>query len=362
MPFARPPLSALQARARQSFNDRLAGVETLLRQNNVRVSADVMAELMNGLYAYLDWTVTQIFPDINEAEFLERWGRPFGIARLAATAATGAATFTGTNGTVILAGTVLQTADRQLYATTAEVTISAGTATAPIAASAPGATGNQDSGVPASLVSPIGGVSATAVIAAPGLTGGADEESDDSLRARVMLRWQEPPHGGAEFDYAPWALEVPGVTRAWVYPKEMGVGTVTVRFMMDDVNAEDAGIPQGNSPPAAYSGDLLAVYNHLTEARPATADLFVVAPIAVPLDVEIADLVPDTLAVRTAIQAEIRDFLRREAEPAGTIRVSRLGEAISAAVGEGHHTLVSPAADVTHTTGQIAVLGDVTFA
>jgi uncharacterized phage protein gp47/JayE len=361
MPFARPPLSALQARARQSFNDRLAGVETLLRQNNVRVSADVMAELMNGIYGYVAWIVTQLFPDIGEAEFLERWGRPFGVTRLAATAAIGEATFTGTNGTVILAGTVLQTADRQIYATTAEVTISAGTATAPIAASAPGAAGNQDAGVPASLVSPIGGVSATAAIAAPGLTGGADEESDDSLRARVMLRWQEPPHGGAEADYETWALEVPGVTRAWPSAKEMGVGTVTLRFMMDDVRADDDGIPQGDSPPDAYSGDLLAVYNHLTVNRPATADLFVVAPIATPLDVEIADLAPDTLAVRNAIEAEIRDFLRREAKPAGTIRLSRLGEAISAAVGEGHHTLVSPAADVTHTTGQIAVLGDLDF-
>lgn len=361
MPFARPSLSALQARARQSFIDRLAGVDALLRQNNVRVNADVLAELVNGLYGYLDWSKDQFLPDLGEVDYLERWGRIFGITRLAATSAAGAATFTGTNGIVIPSGTVLQTGDRQLYATTEEVTIAAGTATADIAASEPGAAGNQDTGVVATMVSPIGGVSATATIASPGLSGGADAEDDGALLARVLTRWQEPPHGGADFDYVTWALEVAGVTRVWVYPKESGVGTVTVRFMMDEVRAENDGIPQGDVPPDPYSGDLLAVYDHLTANRPVTADLFVVAPIATPMNVTIDNLTPDTVAIRAAIEAEIRDFLRREAEPGGTIRRSRLDEAISAALGEGHHALTVPAADVTHTTGQIAVLGTLSF-
>ena len=70
-------------------------------------------------------------------------------------------------------------------------------------------------------------------MAAGGLAAGSDAETDESLRARVLRRIQKPPQGGAGYDYVAWALEVPGVTRAWVYPAEMGLGTVTVRFVRD---------------------------------------------------------------------------------------------------------------------------------
>ena len=59
----------------------------------------------------------------------------------------------------------------------------------------------------------------------PGIAGGADEQSDLLLLQRVLARLRQPPHGGADFDYIRWALEVPGVTRAWVYPLELGAGT-----------------------------------------------------------------------------------------------------------------------------------------
>jgi uncharacterized phage protein gp47/JayE len=65
--------------------------------------------------------------------------------------------------------------------------------------------------------------------------------------------------------------------------------------------------------------------------------------------------------VQAAVAAELADLLRREAEPGGTILVSHLREAISIAVGETNHVLSSPAADVTHATGQIATLGTITW-
>ena len=79
------------------------------------------------------------------------------------------------------------------------------------------------------LDSPIVGVNASANVTAGALTGGADAEDDDSLRARLLARIKEPPQGGSKADYVTWALEVPGVTRAWCYPEEMGDGTVTLR-------------------------------------------------------------------------------------------------------------------------------------
>lgn len=100
---------------------------------------------------------------------------------------------------------------------------------------------------------------------------------------------------------------------------------------------------------------------YIAPRRPVTADVTVAAPVGADLDVTIRSLTPDTPAVRAAIEAEIADLVLRDSAPGGAIRISRLREAISGAQGETDHALVAPAADVTHTAGQIAVMGDVTW-
>ena len=77
------------------------------------------------------------------------------------------------------------------------------------------------------------------------LDGGVDTENDDDLRARILFRIHQPPMGGDADDYVAWALSVPGVTRAWA-ATEMGIGTVTVRFMMDELRADQDGFPNGD--------------------------------------------------------------------------------------------------------------------
>ncbi len=49
------------------------------------------------------------------------------------------------------------------------------------------------------LASPISGVDSAGFVIV--MDGGVDEESDDQLRARVLLRIREPPMGGAAIDY-----------------------------------------------------------------------------------------------------------------------------------------------------------------
>ncbi|MBI4800443.1 MAG: baseplate J/gp47 family protein, partial [Desulfarculus sp.] len=71
-------------------------------------------------------------------------------------------------------------------------------------------------------------------MASAGLTGGADQEADAALLARLLYRIQTPPQGGAGSDYIRWALEVPGVTRAYVYPRRLGAGSVGLTVLMDD--------------------------------------------------------------------------------------------------------------------------------
>ena len=349
MPFNRPNLSDLISRAAADLESRMPGVAASLRRSVAATIARVHAGVTHGLYGYLDWLAKQLMPDTAEAEHLGRWASVWGISRKVAVAATGTITITGTAGAVIPASTLLQRADGVEYTTDAEATIVTTTVDIAVTASLAGTAGNAVTGVALSLVSPIAGVTSQASVASPGLTGGTDTEDDDSLRARVIARIRTPPHGGNEQDYLAWMLEVAGVTRAWVYPEHLGVGTVGLTFVCDDL---DPVIPD--------AATVLAVQTYIDTVRPVTAQATVFAPVAVPLDLTIR-LTPNTSTVQAAVVAEITDLLSREAEPGGTILVSHLREAISLAAGETDHALASPVADVTHTTGQIATLGTITW-
>ena len=350
MSFERPTLSELIARTRADTESRL-GSGPLLPVSNAAVLSTVLAGAAYALHGHLDWIARQILPDTAEAELLARHAGIWGIARLAATFAVGTATASGIDGAVIRAGTTLRRADGATYTADADATIVGGTAAVAVTATLAGDAGDAEAGTALRLVSAISGVTADLTVAADGLTGGADQESDAALRARVLARIQAPPHGGNAADYIAWAFAGhPEVTRAWVYPLEIGVGTVTVRFCTD-------GATVGGIPEAAV---VAAVQDYIDTVRPVTAAVEVRAPVALALNLTIAPS-PDTAAVRTAIELALADVIRRDGEPGGTIRVSRLREAISGASGEEYHALTSPTADVVYATGRLPVLGTITW-
>ena len=199
------------------------------------------------------------------------------------------------------------------------------------------------------MVTPIAGVQSQAQVAAGGLTGGADIEVDTALRARLLARIRQPPHGGALHDYVAWALEIPGITRVWPVAGELGVGTVTVRFVRDD-----------DTDPIPDAAEVVALQAHLDAVRPVTAQVFAVAPIPVALDLQIR-LTPNSTTVQAAVTAELQDLLRREAEPGATLLLSHIREAISIATGETDHELLAPVANVEHAAGEMPVLGTITW-
>ncbi|MHC8326141.1 baseplate J/gp47 family protein [Pseudomonas sp. LB1P83] len=153
----------------------------------------------------------------------------------------------------------------------------------------------------------------------------------------------------AASDYEQWALEVAGVTRVWVYPLQMGAGTVTVLFVCD----EDVSI----IPSPAKVAEVQA---YIEARAPVTAEVFVAAPVADPLVMTIK-IAPNTTAVQNAVLAELADLIDRDSAPGGTILISRLREAVSLATGEDNNQIVTPTADVTHAAGHMATLGTVTF-
>lgn len=346
MSFTRPSLSDLISRTRSDVLSRL-GLDDSLRRSDAEVYARVCAGAAHALYGYIDWLSRQIIYDSAEAEYLERWASIWGVTRKSAAAATGTVSVVASVGAVIPAGTAFQSLDAVQYETDADVVIAASPTTIAITAVAVGAGGNRTAGQTLSLVSPVAGVQSSAT--ASELSGGADAETDDALRGRLITRIQKPPQGGSADDYVTWALEVAGVTRAWCYPLERGLGTVVVRFMRDD-----------DSDPIPGATAVAAVQSYIDALRPATATLTVLAPVAAPLAFTLS-VTPSTAKVKAAVEAELADLILREAVPGGTLPISHIRAAISAAAGESDYLLASPVTDVVAGTGKIITMGAVTW-
>jgi uncharacterized phage protein gp47/JayE len=407
MAFERPTLSELIDRIQEDFVSRLTLAGAVLRRSVVYVLSRVIAGAAHMLHGHLDYLSRQLFPDQSDEVYLLRQGGLFGIDRNSPEFATGNVIFWGTNGTAIPISTVLVRSDAATFEVDAEVTIATLTAwagataytvgqlrrnggiiyqciTAGTSAGSGGPTGtdaditdntvhwshiatgtaavigavtateadedgNCDSGTSLTFESPVASVNSTCTVDYDGLSGGTDEEDIEDYRERVIERMRSAPHGGSSADYVAWAKEVSGVTRAWVYPQELGVGTVTVRFVRDD---DDDLIPS--------AGEVTTVQDYIDELRPVTADVTVAAPVSVALDFEI-ELTPDTSDIRAAVEAELEDFLARVAEPGEDLLLSQISTAIGNAEGVVDFVLTDPAADVTHSTGQLATMGTVTW-
>ena len=257
MPFNRPPLDLLIARSAASMQSRLPGTDAVLRRSLSGIVARMSAGTEHGLYGYLDWLARQLMPDTAEEEHLERWASIWGVSRKAAGHASGDVSITGTPGAVLPEGTICLRSDAVRYAVVSDAIVGDdGTGTAFLSAVDAGTAGNAPIGTILALASPVSGLDSQTQ-ATDGLTGGTDEETDESLKSRLLATIQRTPMGGTQADYEQWALEVPGVTRAFV-TQEMGRGTVTVRFMMDGTYPD--GVPK--------DGDRQAVAAHIETYAP----------------------------------------------------------------------------------------------
>ncbi len=349
MPFARPTLTELINRVITDISSRVTGVDSaVLRRSLLGVLGQSGAGAVHMLYGYLDWIAKQSIIDTAEKEYLERWAAIWKVIRKTAGFASGQVALSGTAGASILDGTIVQRQDGVQYKVLGDAVFTGGPLIVPVLALEAGEAGNFATGQPIFLLSPIAGVQSTATTATK-LEGGVDVESDERLLARLLARIQQPPHGGAASDYELWALEVAGVTRVWVYPLQMGAGTVTVLFVCD----EDEDI----IPSPAKVAEVQA---YIDARAPVTAEVFVAAPIADALNMTIK-LTPNTTAVQNAVRAELADLIDRDSAPGGTILISRLREAVSLAAGENNNQIVTPTVDVTHATGHMAILGTLTF-
>jgi uncharacterized phage protein gp47/JayE len=361
MPWSTPILKQVRSLVRDAVAANLPGADANVPNSVLRVLSDAMGALCHLALQYIDWLALQLLPDTAETVWLDRHGNIWltnsdgSTGRKLATVATGTADFVTSAGSVAIpTGTLLSYATNVVYQTTADIlTDPSGVPTpAPITAETPGSIGNLDPGTALAVLSPlIGSVDSVTVDT---LTGGTDDETDDELRARVLKRIREPPMGGDATDYEQWALAVPGVTRAWCAPMEMGIGTTSVRFMMDDLRASNGGFP--------LQQDIDAVSAYLDTVRPVTVkECYVLAPLKQPIDFDIANLNSDTPAVRAAIEQAILDMLFQSATPGQTIFAAWKFAAVMGAAGVVSFDMTTVEDDVMPDNGHMATLGDIYY-
>jgi uncharacterized phage protein gp47/JayE len=176
----------------------------------------------------------------------------------------------------------------------------------------------------------------------------------------VLARIRQPPMGGDADDYVHWAMSIPSVTRAWAAPRELGMGTVTVRFMVDALRPETGGFPTAE--------DITVVTDYLNTVRPvAVRDFFVQAPVPEPINFGLT-LTNDSLALRDQVSASVSAMIDSKAAPAHavdgqlvagtTIMASWVAEAINRVTGDFDLTMTDH--PMPH-NGALATLGVITY-
>lgn len=216
---------------------------------------------------------------------------------------------------------------------------------------------NAVSGDELTLSSPIIGVESAALVRFDGITGGANEEDDESLRARILQKRAAIPANFSADTIILTARQVPGVTRVSVRRATPDPGDVTIHFVRDgDSNIIPSGV------------DVAAVRAVLLEIIPGTMDpdsLIVTAPSPISSNFTFTALSPNTEAMQAAVRATLEAFFEDQAE----IGVSISEDTFKAAIAQtsaGNAPLVSftlsaPAGNITIGADEIGILGDVTF-
>lgn len=301
----------------------------LLPKSFLRVLAKALAAVFILLYKYAGYMSLQQF--VRTAQYAEteingvlvnpllEWGRLIGVGDpAAATRAELQITVTVENQTGSLpSGTqLLGPSNGVTYVTLSSVLLDAATVQVTVRASADqdggggaGAIGNLDPAAVVSFANPIVNVARDAVVAAQTVTG-ADGETVEEYRRRVLDRFQKRPQGGAYADYEQWGEEPAGIINIYPYTSA-SPGQVDVYA---EATPESSGNPDG-IPTVAQLQEVLDSVNldggGLATRRNANAFVNVFGITRTGFDVRVTGItgVDDLAAVQASITAAVSEYL-----------------------------------------------------
>lgn len=346
MQYEIPTLPALIKRTEADFE---RNAPDALRRADAKVAARALSGAAYELYGFQNWIARQSNPATCDEPMLYTWADwRLEDGPKPPSAAVGLASVEGASGALVDAGQLYQSKDGRRYAVAEAVKLVGGRARLKMVAEDMGTVGNIEGGT-LEAVTPVLGVSSTALIGPDGIVGGAEQESIEALRARVQAAFKNPSKVGSGADFVEWALEVPGVTRAWALPRWMGPGTFGLVFVCD----EDPDL----IPTAAKVAEVQA---YLDQKRPVTSEVYALAPEPYPINFRLS-VTPDSTALRAAVEQSLRVLIDDEGSPGKTLLKTHVSAAISNTPGETNHVLFEPATDVVIKPNQVAVPGVFTW-
>lgn len=152
---------------------------------------------------------------------------------------------------------------------------------------------------------------------------GEEAESDEALRQRYYARVRTPAAGGSKADYVHWALEVPGVGAARVFPLWDGPGTVKVVIVDSD-----------KRPPGTITVEETA--SHIERLRPIGASVIVAPATAKTVDVT-AVIVPAAgyavSGIAAAFETLLDEYLARNVFTVPWVSTAMIGTLLLQAPG-----------------------------
>lgn len=270
--------------------------------------------------------------------------------------------FNGTFSTVTVTGEDKFTYSIEDTVTATETSI--GTATATIAvlnlrSQTYGANTELKNGDSLAIDGQIAGVNNNAYTMFSGISGGTDDEAFEEWKDRVVYRYQHPITYFNKANIITAVKSISGNTRVWVKECTPTVGQVTVYFVRDN----DANIIPDSNEIAKAKEAVVA----LRTVKDSDSDVFVYAPTAKTVNFNISNVVPNTATMKTAIENNIKQFFDDNVDLEATLSLDKIKSAIQSSfdmeTGKqlDTYTLSTPSADIVCSTGELPVLGTITF-
>lgn len=311
-----------------------------------------VAAQLASLWAQIDWTVRQCFPQSAAGVCLERHAEARGLQRGGSSAAEGSIRFetdtARSEALLVPSGTVCMNAAGTEFVTTLDGAINAGEQYCDVRARAREAGGYGN--VPAESIvfmarAPVGIVRCFNPAA---FSGGADVEDDEALRGRVLASYASLPNGSNKAYYTSVAMNTDGVSSASVIPRARGIGTV------------DVYISGGGGLPSAELIDRVAA--KLEEQREICVDVRVLSPTGVTVPVSVAISVAegyDYDTVAADVSERLGAFFGGERLGRNVLR-AELGYVVFGVPGVENYNITLPAADVEIDDDELPVAGSIT--
>lgn len=147
------------------------------------------------------------------------------------------------------------------------------------------------------------------------ITPGQEEESDENLRARYLLKLQQPATSGNSNHYKQWALEVPGVGDAKIYPLWDGPGTVKVVIVDNDKQPTSSTLIE-------------AAADHIEELRPIGAAVTVVSGTGKQINISASVILASGYSIQAVISAfteAVTDYFKSIAFSITYVSIAKIG-------------------------------------